>query len=83
MTFDIGQDHSIQLDASRTLWLTEISRHTFQDQGLDDLESDDGLFIALEDTTAGTFVVLAKAASSTMGLDLMRLVASQTAWRAL
>ena len=83
MTFAIDQDHSVQIDASRTLWLTEISRHTFQDQGLEGLESDDGLFIALEDTTNGTFVVLAKAASSTMGLNLMQLVASQYRPRAI
>jgi hypothetical protein len=59
------------------LWLTEISRRTFCDQGLDSLESDDGLFIALEDLAGGTFEVLAKVASPRCGFDLLSLFASQ------
>lgn len=77
MTLAIDQDISVQLDANRTLWLTEISRQTFCDQGLESLESDDGLFLALEDITAGTFQVLAKVASATTGIDLLNLMAPQ------
>ncbi|HEX7851000.1 MAG TPA: hypothetical protein VF485_14820 [Sphingomonas sp.] len=83
MTLAIDQDISVQLDASRTLWLTEISRQTFHDQGLESLESDDGLFIALEDITNGTFEVLAKAASARTGFDLLNLLAFQMRTRAV
>lgn len=76
MTFAIDEDISVQIDAARTLWLTEISRRTFDNQGLESLESDDGLFIALEDITHGTFEVLAKAASASTGLHLLQILAT-------
>lgn len=73
MTLDIEDDLSVRLDASRTLWLTEISRHTFANQRLESLESDDGLFLVLEDTTRGSFDILAKAASPALGAELLSL----------
>ncbi len=69
-------DLSVRLDNHRTLWLTEISRETFIDQGLDQLESDCGLFIVLEDQIAGTYDVLAKAGSSHAGQSLLSLYAA-------
>lgn len=76
MTLAIDSDLSVRVDDSRTLWLTEISRKTFRDQGLESLESDSGLFIALEDTTRGSFDILAKAASPITGAELLNLFAS-------
>jgi hypothetical protein len=73
-TFAIDNDLSVQVDDHRTLWLTEISRQTFTDQGLESLESDDGLFVVLEDITKGTFDILAKAASPAMGARLLDLI---------
>lgn len=72
----IESDLSVQLDHHRTLWLTEISRHTFDDQALDSLESDSGLFIVLEDTCNNSFDILAKAASPDLGATLLSLFAS-------
>jgi len=69
-------DLSIRLDNCRTLWLTEISRETFEDQDLDQLESDGGLFVVLEDHSEGRFEVLAKAASFWAGQQLLALLAS-------
>jgi len=69
-------DLSIRLDSRRTLWLTEISRQTFEDQDLDQLESDGGLFVVLEDDSEGRFEVLAKAASIWAGQQLLALFAS-------
>jgi hypothetical protein len=74
-------DLSIKLDNSRTLWLTEISRQTFEDQDLDQLESDGGLFVVLEDHSDGRFEVLAKAASIWAGQQLLRLFASSFRFR--
>lgn len=54
--------------------LTEISRNTFEQQALFDLESDFGLFIVLEDTAANTFDVLAKVASSGAGRALIQML---------
>ena len=82
MTLDIEDDLSVRLDASRTLWLTEISRHTFASQGLESLESDDGLFLVLEDTIRGTFDILAKAASPALGAELLGLFYSSLRPRA-
>ncbi len=65
-------DLSIRLDNCRTLWLTEISRKTFEDQDLDQLESDGGLFVVLEDHSEGRFEVLAKAASIWAGQPTTR-----------
>jgi len=73
----MDEDLSVDLDSSRTLWLTEISRQTFFDQSLESLESDCGLFVVLEDTTTGAFEVLAKAASPMMGQLLLELFASR------
>ncbi len=73
----IDDDLSVELDANRTLWLTEISRTTFQDQGLSDLESDDGLFIVLEDIGRGSFDILAKVASAHTGAILLNLFAGK------
>jgi hypothetical protein len=66
---------SVALDNHRTLWLTEISRATFDDQALDDLGDDGGVFLVLEDCAQGTFEVLAKAASFWAGESLMDLLA--------
>ena len=69
-------DLSIRLDNCRTLWLTEISRKTFEDQDLDQLESDGGFFVVLQDHSEGRFEVLAKAASIWAGQRLLALLAS-------
>jgi hypothetical protein len=73
------QDLSIALDNHRTLWLTEISRCTFDDQALDDLGGDGGVFVVLEDTIEGSFEVLAKAASIWAGEALLNLFARSMA----
>lgn len=75
MTFAIEEDLSVRVDATRTLWLTEISRRTFCEQALESLESDDGLFVVLEDTSRGAFEILAKAASPATGAQLLDLLA--------
>ena len=70
-------DHlSISLDNHRTLWLTEISRETFDDQDLHELGSDGGLFVVLEDITEDRFDVLAKAASVCSGQRLLEMFAA-------
>jgi hypothetical protein len=69
----IDLDISVPLSDGRTLWLTEISRQTFDEQGLESLESDSGLFVVLEDCTTGTFDILAKVASVAAGHALMAL----------
>ena len=71
----MDEDLSIQLDNHRTLWLTEISRVTFEDQALDDLGGDGGVFVVLEDSAEGKFDVLAKAASAWAGQTLLTLIA--------
>lgn len=71
----MDEDLSIQIDNSKTLWLTEISRVTFEDQALDDLGGDGGVFVVLEDSAEGTFEVLAKAASIWAGEALLELFA--------
>ncbi len=71
----MDEDLSVQIDNSKTLWLTEISRVTFQDQALDDLGGDGGVFVVLEDSAEGTFEVLAKAASIWAGEALLELFA--------
>jgi hypothetical protein len=68
-------DLSISLDNHRTLWLTEISRVTYDDQALDELGGDGGVFVVLEDTQEGKFEVLAKAASTWAGAALLDLFA--------
>lgn len=68
-------DLSIVLDNHRTLWLTEISRATFEDQALESLGDDDGLFVVLENSAEGKFEVLAKAASTLAGEALIDLLA--------
>lgn len=70
------EDFSIQIDSQRTLWLMEISRSTFEDQRLGDLESDSGLFLILEDAKGDRFEVLAKAASAQAGRSMLDLFAS-------
>ena len=70
------EDLFIRIDAQRTLWLMEISRQTFEDQRLDDLESDGGLFLILEDDQHNRFQVLAKAASVGAGRSLLELFAA-------
>ena len=69
------EDLSIAIDNQRTLWLTEISRSTYEDQALDDLGGDGGVFVVLEDEAEGTFEVLAKAASIWAGESLLHLYA--------
>jgi hypothetical protein len=71
----MNEDLSVQLDNCRTLWLTEISRVTYEDQALDDLGGDGGVFVVLEDCAEGTFEVLAKAASIWAGESLLHLFA--------
>jgi hypothetical protein len=71
----MNEDLSISLDNHRTLWLTEISRSTYEDQALDELGGDGGVFVVLEDTAEGTFEVLAKAASIWAGAALLDLFA--------
>ena len=72
----MDEDLSITIDNHRTLWLTEISRVTFEDQALDQLGGDGGLFVVLEDCAEGTFEVLAKAASTWAGQSLLNLFAA-------
>jgi hypothetical protein len=69
------EDLSVSLDNHRTLWLTEISRATFEDQALDEIGGDGGVFVVLEDTAEGTFEVLAKAVSMWAGAALLDLFA--------
>lgn len=69
----MDDDFSVRLDNHRNLLLTEISRRTFEEQSLDDLESDCGLFVVIEDTVAGTFDVLAKVASTSAGLRMIQM----------
>lgn len=68
-------DLSVTLDNHRTLWLTEISRATYEDQALDELGGDAGVFVVLEDCHEGRFDVLAKAASKWAGEALLRVLA--------
>jgi hypothetical protein len=75
----MDEDLSIALDNHRTLYLTEISRVTYEDQALDDLGGDGGVFVVLEDSAEGTFEVLAKAASIWAGESLLNLYASLVA----
>lgn len=71
----MDQDLSISIDNHRTLWLTEISRFTYEDQAIDELGGDGGVFIVLEDCAEGSFDVLAKAASKWAGESLLDLFA--------
>jgi hypothetical protein len=71
----MDEDLSVVLDNHRTLWLTEISRATFEDQALDELGGDGGVFVVLEDTAEGKFEVLAKAVSIWTGEALLELFA--------
>jgi hypothetical protein len=68
-------DLSVAIDNHKTLWLTEISRATFDDQALDDLGGDGGVFVVLEDCLEGSFEVLAKATSICSGTALLRMFA--------
>lgn len=68
-------DLSVAIDNHRTLWLTEISRTTFDEQALDELGSDGGVFVVLEDCSEGRFDVLAKVASVWAGQALMEIMA--------
>ena len=72
----MDEDLSVSLDNHRTLWLTEISRATFEDQALDELGGDGGVFIVLEDLVERKFEVLAKAASVWAGEALLDLLAT-------
>lgn len=72
----MDEDLSIEIDNHRTLWLTEISRATYEDQALDNLGGDGGVFVVLEDSAEGTFEVLAKAASMWAGESLLALYAN-------
>ncbi|TAK47796.1 MAG: hypothetical protein EPO23_09715 [Xanthobacteraceae bacterium] len=71
----MDEDLSVAIDNHKTLWLTEISRVTFEDQALDDLGGDGGVFVVLEDSVEGTFEVLAKATSIWSGESLLNLFA--------
>lgn len=72
----MDEDLSVAIDNHKTLWLTEISRATFDDQALDELGGDGGVFVVLEDSVEGTFEVLAKAASIWAGESLFHLFAA-------
>jgi hypothetical protein len=72
----MDEDLSVQIDNHRTLWLTEISRVTYDEQALDDLGGDGGVFVVLEDEVGGTFEVLAKASSIWAGTALLHLYAN-------
>lgn len=76
MTSAIDNDLFVRVDDTKTLWLTEVSRQTFSEQGVESLESDDGLFVVLEDITRGSFDILAKAASPVTGAVLLGLLAA-------
>jgi hypothetical protein len=69
-------DLSVAVDNHKTLWLTEISRVTYDDQALDELGGDGGVFVVLEDVTEGTFEVLAKATSIWAGESLLNIIAN-------
>lgn len=71
----MDEDLSVAIDNHKTLWLTEISRVTFEDQALDDLGGDGGVFVVLEDSIEGTFEVLAKATSIWSGESLLNMFA--------
>lgn len=73
MGFSMEDEFSVQIDDHRNLLLTEISRRTFVEQSLGELESDYGLFVVLEDTVAGTFNVLAKVASAAAGRHMIEM----------
>jgi len=75
----MDEDLSVQIDNHKTLWLTEISRVTYDDQALDHLGGDGGVFVVLEDCAEGTFEVLAKAASVWAGQALLYLYAGSLA----
>lgn len=72
----MDEDLSVSIDNHRTLWLTEISKFTYDDQALDELGGDGGVFVVLEDEAEGKFEVLAKAASMWSGEALLSLFAS-------
>ena len=69
------KDLSVSLGNDRTLWLTELSRAASEDQALDELGGDGGMFVVLEDCAEGTFNILAKAASYVAGEELLDLLA--------
>lgn len=72
----MDEDLSVAIDNHKTLWLTEISRVTFEEQALDDLGGDGGVFVVLEDAAEGTFEVLAKATSIWAGESLLNIIAN-------
>jgi hypothetical protein len=72
----MDEDLSVAIDNHKTLWLTEISRVTFEEQALDGLGGDGGVFVVLEDAAEGTFEVLAKATSIWAGESLLNIIAS-------
>ena len=72
----MDEDLSVAIDNHKTLWLTEISRATFEEQALDDLGGDGGVFVVLEDAAEGTFEVLAKATSIWAGESLLNIIAN-------
>jgi hypothetical protein len=69
----MDQDLSVRIDNHRNLLLTEISRRTFEEQSLTELDNDYGLFVVLEDITANTFDVLAKVASTSAGIAMIEM----------
>lgn len=68
-------DQCIQIDGDRRVWLTEISRQTFEDHGVTDLESDNGLFVVLEH--GRHMEILAKVASAAAGQAMLALFSAQ------
>lgn len=69
----VGNNHRV--------WLREISEATFSDQRLEDLGSDFGLFVAIENLADGTLSVIGKAPDVDRGRALMSLVAEGLATR--
>ena len=73
----MDEDLSVSIDNHRILWLTEVSKATFEDQAIEGVESDEGLFVVLEDTQEQRFDILAKAVSLLSGAALLELFAQQ------
>ncbi len=69
----MSEDLFVPLSDGRKVWLTEISRATFEGQNLGmAFESDGGLFIAIED--ARDLKVLCKVSDESAGLQLLQLI---------
>ncbi len=68
--------HYVPVGTTHRVWLREISEELLIEQGLEDLGSDFGLFVAVEDMRDGTMQVLCKAADELRGSALVNLIAA-------